>query len=273
MFSKIISLLCIQFIIACAPSNQKLSVLESNENTGTAIIGGKSVEFGDYKLSSVVGIKIMESFSNQLIAVCTGTLIAQDIVVTAAHCVAEMPASVTFLIYFGTSLTDQKKISAVRTAIKKQIHPKYSVNKEENGYDIALLKISEPAPVYIKPAALMKDSSKIKWGQKLTVAGYGYTSIVDSRNQGIIRNLKQAQVKIGKSWFSETEFQVFQFMNGICSGDSGGPAFLEENGELKLAGITNRAMSNGLISCIISSYFLRVDKMNDWIQQTSKQLH
>ncbi|WP_170771058.1 trypsin-like serine peptidase [Ruegeria lacuscaerulensis] len=108
---------------------------------------------------------------------CTGTLIAQDIVLTAAHCALDRatgrpyaPGQVTFRagLSQGQSLADRKVVQIA-------VHPDYakhpSLSNAGVRADVALMKLEQPIPLSIAdPFAL--HSGRVTGGE-VSLASYG----------------------------------------------------------------------------------------------------
>lgn len=108
---------------------------------------------------------------------CTGTLIAQDIVLTAAHCAVDTrtgkpypPGDVTFRagLSNGTALAERKVVQIAA-------HPKYGANDPLSPasirVDVALMRLEEPIPYSIAdPFAL--HSGRVS-GSEISLASYG----------------------------------------------------------------------------------------------------
>lgn len=107
---------------------------------------------------------------------CTGTLIAQDLVLTAAHCALEKsgkpyaPGKVTFRagLSNGTSLADRKVVQIA-------VHPEYakrpSLSVEGVQTDVALMRLEKPIPYSVAdPFAL--HSGRVA-GNEVSLASYG----------------------------------------------------------------------------------------------------
>ncbi|WP_420585392.1 trypsin-like serine peptidase [Ruegeria sp.] len=108
---------------------------------------------------------------------CTGTLIAQDIVLTAAHCALDKstgrpyaPGEVTFRagLSNGKSLADRKVVQIA-------VHPDYvkhtSLSNAAIRADVALMRLEEPIPYSVAdPFAL--HSGRVA-GNEVSLASYG----------------------------------------------------------------------------------------------------
>lgn len=289
-------LVCLSFLtLASCHKNLNHTKVTS---PGTSIVGGEAVKEKSLFQQSVVGI-----YDYQDNAVCTGTLIAENLVLTAGHCLLNSPNKMR--VIFGLDLYDlatareEDVIKATqRQVVGYKTHHKYSQDSEEefNRNDIALLKFSGGLPVGYKPAEILKDDTTLKRGTNIRLVGFGVTKVVTTpvkykRSKKFQESLDMGEivcdddnnncVEIEMSGdgylhqttspifaFQETEFILDEKNSGTCSGDSGGPAFLEVDGQLILAGVTSR----GTIFCDDQGVYTSVPSFVPWIEQTAKQL-
>lgn len=283
-------------LTSCSPKlNSLLQGFESLD-----IMNGKEVMVGDTIASSIVGIyNVKEKY------ICTGSLIAQNIVMTAAHCVSGRPSELR--IVFGNDLDEM--INAREIDIREQhlmIGTDYKVSKKwdpskiefsEDAGDIALIKFKGSIPEGYKPATFLNDSSDIKVGQLVTLAGYGVSTIdstmidpskyknldeaiadgevycdddnkkkcsaIEMSGDGILR---QTQAPIAS--IQETEVTLDERKSGTCSGDSGGPAYIEKNGQFYIFGVTSR----GSFLCNDNGIYTNALTYTKWIEDTIKIL-
>jgi hypothetical protein len=153
---------------------------------------------------------------------CTGVVIARDVVLTAAHCVA---AAHQTRIYFKQG--DQPTFLEP-TAIAT--HPQYKADallRRERSIDLALIRSSLPAQV--TPVMLADDA--VSLGTIVGVAGFGVTREGDGASAGILRWGKlRARAPLSNIllWADDPSDKDF----GACEGDSGGPIFALESGAL-----------------------------------------
>ncbi|MCP4448955.1 MAG: trypsin-like serine protease [Myxococcales bacterium] len=145
-------------------------------STSQAIIGGESASVGDFPTTVAI--------SNG--GLCTGTLIAQDLVLTAAHCV--LPS----LLGVGTQdqVTGQTQVifdtddlySSGGRAIQAAEtipHPDFSINGLGDN-DIALIRLQTPVTDRT-PTPINRSREDAKAGLLVTQVGYGATQVGGSQ--------------------------------------------------------------------------------------------
>jgi secreted trypsin-like serine protease len=99
---------------------------------------------------------------------CTGTALARDLVLTAAHCITAKAVYEVKAFQTGTAI----KAAAV------VIHPgfkfaNYAASRATA--DVALIKLASPLPDIVVPASLAA-TRRVTAGEKLTIAGFGVTA-------------------------------------------------------------------------------------------------
>lgn len=250
-------------LTACAPQND-ISTIQSPD---TAIVGGDKVEANTAIGRSTVGI-----YEAKLGYICSGTLVAKNLVLTAAHCVD--PKTKDLVVFFAQEMKKASK-DQLRRVTGAIVHPDYTEEmKEADMADLALIRFEgEAAPGYV-PAPILFDGGHLYNGTKTIVAGYGLSwTIALKRGAGTLRT---TELKIDKAQYSRTEAMLGQSVRkGICSGDSGGPAYLEINGRLHVWGVASRGDSlPGFLTpkCMLFSVFTRVDAYQTWIIDSMAEL-
>lgn len=236
-----------------------------------AVVGGRPVSEGSQISKSTVAI-----YNQRDQSFCAGSLISQDVVLTAAHC---LKGSVTdFKVIFSNDAlatlnsSDSRQKELVRSVQNFKQHPDYltpDLSKKVNEYgDIGLIKLSAKAPVGFVPVSILEEASLVTVGKAVLVAGYGialqqqkrvdryyaklpaliqageaycnsYKTICHVIETNKDRTLREASVLVDR-WERSELYLDESHGRGTCYGDSGGPVFVEHEGVLKLAAITSR---------------------------------
>lgn len=195
------------------------------------IYGGEPVEPGAWP--AVVAVQTSK--------LCSGTLVAPDLVFTAAHCFE--PAPVTPVqIYFG----DTQVSATVVSSDEWGRHPDFCLPADcgEDLHDFAWVKL--PAAVTtIEPILPITNQAEfdeaMQVGIELTFVGFG-------KDEDEVTGIKR-QVSSSLTAFNESgrEFQAGSDGKDTCAGDSGAPALVQlSSGEWRLAGVTSRGGECGL---------------------------
>ena len=160
---------------------------------------------------------------------CSGTLVAPQVVVTAAHCVLGVQALGGVAAYFGANPDGQ----AGRTiaVVDGRAHPEATLD-DLRGVDVAVLALAEPAPFAPKP---MNDTPFDQGftDRGLRLVGFG----TDDPHGGGMGPKRQTITRVMS--FTEADFDFGGTGTSACFGDSGGPAFMTIEGGEVLVGVTS----------------------------------
>lgn len=234
------------------------------------IVGGVSVTDRDAIEKSVVALYRQAGTTGML---CSATLIAKDMAVTAAHCVDQGIDGM--VVIFGNDIQADAK-DAVRV-IGSEIQPAWSAahpNDQDLG-DIAVIRFDGELPDGFKPARLAPPKMSISAGETVVLAGYGITNAKSQAGAGVLR---KAEVKIINPAFGKTEMILDQRDgSGACHGDSGGPAFITKTSRGKevtyLVGVTNRSYPDAAPDdCKQQVVYTKVMPYRSWISASEKEL-
>jgi secreted trypsin-like serine protease len=148
---------------------------------------------------------------------CSGVVLAIDIIITAAHCVAEpQNTRVHFRNEHGEPVIIG--VAAILT------HPGYradAISSRQVSIDLALIHLAEPLPARFSPITLAAPIG-IKIGQNLRIAGFGVTEESAGATSGVLRAGRIAVRAPLSSILLWTE-DPKRAGTGACTGDSGGP--------------------------------------------------
>jgi V8-like Glu-specific endopeptidase len=195
------------------------------------IVGGEPTEPGDFD-----GVVAVVAGSG----LCTGTVVAPRLVLTAAHCLAGLRQDTEVEVYFGQEINSADKVAATAHGV----HPMFCPDCKEDIYDYGYVVIASDFTVpggFILPITSQEEwDEAMVSGREVTLVGYGEDPEIEALNKGI--GLKR-EVTTTIRRFSDRglEFYAGGMQQDSCNGDSGGPAFIRVgSGALRLAGITSR---------------------------------
>ena len=203
---------------------------------------------------------------------CTGTAIARDLVLTAAHCVPP-GASYKFVDI------DAARQAQLRDVAKITSHPQFSMSAFQGTRatpDLALLKLAQPLPANIVPAPLVGSRGPITGGEAFVVMGYGVASPGDNKSGGALR--RATLVATGQLGNLQTRLVAPTTLGkraglGACVGDSGGPVFQESSGRLLLIGVISWTTAPNLDDgCGGTTGATPLELYRGWILDTAKKL-
>lgn len=219
------------------------------------IVGGKIATQGDWKWQAL--LKWNTSFR------CGGTLIQDEWVLTAAHCVylresVLLPVTelnVTLGEYDRTQIdSTARQVARVRSMF---VHPGYKGICCAN--DIALLRLERGATLNSAVATIPLHTNQFDLiiGMKGTTTGWGQTA----SNQSTSNLLREVELTVTQNDLHHSYF-LTSGEGAVCFGDSGGPFVVNHNGVWLLAGVTSFG------GCNPGGGFTRVSSHVDWIVAT-----
>ncbi len=199
----------------------------------TTIVGGRTTDPGDW--DGVVAIVAGGGL-------CTGTVVADRLILTAAHCLADLGegAEDKISVYYGGSIQANPAV----TVTEYGWHPNFCSSCKEDIYDYGYVVIDSDFKVgggVILPVASQEEwDEAMVAGREVTLVGYGEDPEAGGINAGIGIQ-RQVTTTIRRLSARGLEFYAGGMQQDSCKGDSGGPAFVKlSNGDVRLVGITSR---------------------------------
>jgi hypothetical protein len=200
--------------------------------------------------------------------VCTGALIAPNVVLTAGHCIAPQTS------YRVLDYTTQPP--RLLTAQKVASHPQFNLRAmlaHRATADVALLLLPSAVPSKT-PASLGTPRSPVAPGARFTIAGIGVT--VSGGDQGIGTIRAASLIATGKP--SQLQIRLVDPATnntrdglGACTGDSGAPVFEDQGDRAVVVGVVSWSTgANNSAGCGGLTGVTPLTIYRDWILQTMR---
>jgi hypothetical protein len=220
---------------------------EAEGTSASSVIGGTDD-------SAHMAVGLIRTFSTAPgYAMCTATLIAPTVLLTAAHCAwngdnGDVPVtSVDVSFALRPDLNAKQGTGPFALTGKIIPHPAFVPLAE---HDVAVVLLSKPA-VSAKPLALGRAPAV---GSKVTAVGYGRNAYVN-QGAGTKRTVDLPVMEL-----LAHQFLAGTDVTGTCHGDSGGP--LLQNGTI--VGTTSYGATD---DCHGINHFMRVDDNLPFLSQ------
>ncbi len=244
-----------------------------------AIVGGQPTDPNQWKWQ--VAVNIPDVGEN---ALCGGTLIARDWVMTAAHCVHDSDNSrFVDASRVQVRVGSHRRTSGGEVIGVSRIHAHPSYDSVDDVYDVALLKLAESTPENLGMVAfpdLATHDRIAPIGTRATALGWGIAGVIttecrdDPSGTGcptLSDVLREVDLPVRSSPCGTVDSRA-EFCAGAeigkdtCSSDSGGPLLVQDGGIWYQIGIT----SSGNPECDGSrgGTYARVATFHDWIEET-----
>jgi hypothetical protein len=173
-----------------------------------AIVGGTVDNDGHPN----VGLVVILDQRGTLADACTGTLIAPTVVLTAEHCLPDLPPGYKFVVTFDPTVDFTQhdngfiQVTGVETNVK---------------YDVGVLRLARP--VDIEPARLPGENALEQYKKPVSFTDVGYG--VDRAGETDFAHLTRRTLTSRLVELTDTLLFTRSSHGGICKGDSGGPVF------------------------------------------------
>lgn len=254
-------------LVGCSPQvkNKNEPAVDSQiKINGDGIIGGTDINAEDKMVDSIVAV--YDQYTGQL---CTGSLLPNNLVITAAHCIG--PFTEAMFVFFDVKIDkDSPRLPVDKVEISPYWETRQSENK--NTGDIALLHFQGTAPARYKPATFLPTAAQklLVPGTAVMLAGFGISNGVEQTGAGILR---VTSVKIWDHKYSASEIALDQTQGtGACHGDSGGPAYVQLGGKLYLWGVTSRGVDDAANDCSKYAAYTNALFYKTWLNRMANKL-
>ncbi|XP_064292592.1 transmembrane protease serine 9-like [Plodia interpunctella] len=218
-----------------------LHQFECGDSAADRIIGGANASLGQFPWIARLAYSYPDSSIDWL---CGGAIVTDRYVLTAAHCIGT-PEDEHKLEYVRLGEHDVRtdpdcvldvcapKVQDVKVK-RTIIHPQF--NNPEFHNDLAIIELEKPVKLnnYVAPICLPstpEQTSTLKLGEMVTVAGWGKTNITTQERAKILQTVKIPVLEKKKCSTFGASFTMgdneicagAQLNKDACAGDSGGP--------------------------------------------------
>jgi secreted trypsin-like serine protease len=241
-----------------------LVILSSSALAGTLtepVVGGTPVSAGEYP--DVVLVVAPD-------ALCTGTLVTPDVVLTAGHCIDTHPA----LVLIGS--VDYQAPGGETIRVKSAVaYPDW-----QHQYDVGVLVLehaASTAPRAIASACTVKEH--LAAGMPVQLVGFGLTTRTGT---GENSRLHEASLPVIDATCAHDpgcqpdvapggEFTAGGRGTDSCFGDSGGPLYVSTSHGPALVGVVSRGVELAGEPCGGDGVYVRADKVVPWIEKVTSE--
>jgi hypothetical protein len=299
-FFSLLLILAVTGLFACGSDINDEPIGETEQS----IINGKSCDKDTYPSAVAIIADIKgKAFGFLPIdarqTICTGTLIAPDVVLTAAHCtdpsllLGNMGTieSAEYYISFTANLSymlAEKKAKLPDDAVKvrnRAAHENFPPQQTEPGvqnwFDVGLLFLDQPV-TNVQPAVVItaEEAKQIKPGINVSIVGWGMQQAEGAMNPfspppaGSVGIKMCAESFINELGTHEMQIGGDESSSRKCKGDSGGGSFMTVNTNSRIKerviGITSHIydIEGG---CKKGGVDTRVDAWLPWIEAKMKE--
>lgn len=240
---------------------------------GVEVIGGTAAAQGAWPDAAGVLYPHEGMNHDEDQALCSGTLIAPSIVITAGHCYLDnfMPDNVLV----GTASLDhpeQGETIPIRIG--------FAYPDADTSEDVTALILAHPSTIPPRALATGWAAADIQNGAKVELVGFG---AISADGMTFVQELQQAETEVtdfncsksaGCRQTDAPDGELGAGGGGIdtCPGDSGGPLYLKTSYGTFLAGVTSRGYSDSTVECSGGGIYERPNKFVDWLEAQTATL-
>lgn len=264
------------FLLVACSGHQRAANSPAPASSG--ILGGEIAD-ADSPAAKVV-VLIYNPFAN---SVCTGTLIAEDLVLTLNHCLPEDPtrAGIFLTTKAGQNPENFRKVIDSRR-MTEPTGTDAEPSAPKSRAELAVLRFEGPLPAAKRIARLARPQEKARVGSRFLAIGYGTTNgriqEEDFDDSGVLRKVI---LEVDGWYWERAAFTVDQTTGrGVCVGDSGSPALAwTKEGTPVVLGVASGVYYPHFVErdesfdeCLGKSIYVEITSYLPWLRQAVSEL-
>ncbi|KAM9671840.1 LOW QUALITY PROTEIN: chymotrypsin-like elastase family member 1 [Trichechus inunguis] len=207
---------------------------------------------------------------------CGGTLIRQNWVMIAAHCVSNQ---LTFRVVVGEHNLSQNDGTEQYMSVQRIVVHSKNKNNAAAGYDIALMQLAQNVSLnsYVQLGVLPQQGTILANNTPCYITGWGRTKtngqLAQTLQEAYRPTVDYATCSSSSYWGSTVKnTMVCAGGDGVrsgCQGDSGGPLHCLVNGQYAVHGVTSFVSSQGCNVSRKPTVFTQVSAYISWINNVT----
>ncbi|XP_053689277.1 brachyurin-like [Sabethes cyaneus] len=254
----------------------QLQLLRPTRNgSESRIVNGQEAQPGQFPYQALV----LTFFADGNSGLCGGTVLTQNFVLTAAHCVVIGTLATHGTAILGAHNRQVQEPTQQRIDFASiNVHPSYIASLLRN--DIATVRLASPAVFnnVVQPIDLpaLSDTRTFA-GMTGYISGFGRTSDETGSPASDVVMYTSNPILTNADCQSVWNAIIIQAQNiclsaeggrSVCNGDSGGPLAIRENGRSLQVGISSLVHASGCASGFPAG-FVRITHYLSWIAENS----
>lgn len=215
---------------------------------------------------------------------CTGTLISNDLILTAAHCFFEKVENPGQTETWAANRADiwyggLRRRNGRPTQGTAYCHPEYGFHSGSYTNDLAIVQLDEPVhDLPSMPLVRTSDISARDFQRGTTITVYGFGEVLPGDLASVLmagelfveptNSACNSQIR-GKNFCSGTT-GTFGATSSICGGDSGGPVRAKQaDGQFRQVGINSFVTRSECGASGTTSVFVDLYQYRSWIDEVA----